>query len=273
MAHLNTPEEATDFTSIPPVVARVSPKIPAFWPDNIETWFAQLEAQFFLSAISDQRTKYSYVVANLDQRHAHEVLDILNKPLTDTPYDDLKSLLISRLSVSNERRIKQVLLEEELGSRSPSQFLRHLQNLSSSAIGDQLLKTLWLQRLPTHIQAILQAQIDLPCDRLAIIADKIMEVQPNFLNTLIPDVNAVSTPPVETLLQNLIKQMENLTFQVNKLASIVMVSSSQRAPRRTTSRASTPDSNRCWYHRKFGSNAHKCISPCDFPAENELDSR
>lgn len=265
---------------IPSAIAQITPKIPVFWPDNVELWFAQLEAQFFLSGISDQRTKYSYVVSALDQRHAHEIMDILSKPLSATPYEDVKNELIHRLSISDEKKIRQVLLEEELSNRTHSQFLRYLQHLSSSTpVSDQLLKTLWLQRLPTHVQAILQAQTDLSSERLAVIADKILEVQPQTSSTL-PTINTVACETgSESQLNLLTKQVENLTIQISKLVSFTMSTRNQRSSRSNnkkynSSRSPTPNTalpRTCWYHRKYGVNAHRCVTPCVFPAENAND--
>ena len=78
----------------PPEVSRISVKPPPFWRDRPALWFAQLEAQFTLAGITTEATKYSYVIANLDERYAKEVEDLLSMPPTDTPYTKLKTELI-----------------------------------------------------------------------------------------------------------------------------------------------------------------------------------
>lgn len=257
-----------------PMVARISPKIPSFWAANPELWFAQVEAQFFLAGITDNKTKYSYVISSLEQRFAMEVQDIISQPPSDTSYDTLKTELIRRLSVSEEKKIRKVLLEEDLGDRTPSQFLRHLKSLSSAtAVGDQLLKTLWVQRLPPHIQGILQTQQDLPCDRLAIIADKILEVQP--ITSTLPNVAAVTYSDTQITL--LTEQIKNLTVQVSKLVAHVMSTTNSVPPKpryRSISRSSSSQhSTMCWYHRKYGLQAHRCVQPCNFnPGNNNKEN-
>lgn len=44
---------------------RITARIPVFWPEKPELWFRQLEAQFALSEITREATKYRWVVANL----------------------------------------------------------------------------------------------------------------------------------------------------------------------------------------------------------------
>ncbi|XP_031350436.1 uncharacterized protein LOC116176103 [Photinus pyralis] len=132
--------------------------------------------------VNRESTKYSYVISHLDERYANEVEDLITTPPADNPYTTLKTEIIRRLSVSEERRVRQLLVEEELCDRTPSQFLRHLRSLVGSTTGqDNLLRTIWMQRLPAHVQAMLQPQIGqtgLTTDTLAVTADKIIEIQP-----------------------------------------------------------------------------------------------
>jgi hypothetical protein len=43
-------------------------------------WFAQSEAQFSLAGISSEKTKFHYVISQLEQRYAAEVEDIITSP-------------------------------------------------------------------------------------------------------------------------------------------------------------------------------------------------
>ncbi|XP_072140708.1 uncharacterized protein [Dermacentor andersoni] len=159
--------------------------------DPPEVWFAQVEAQFALAQITQERTRYDYVVAHLDARYASEVRDILANPPTANLYEHLKMQLIRRLSPSEDQKVRQ-LQSAELAERKPSQLLRHMRALAGNMeVQDSLLRALWLQRLPPHVQAILQAQLTLPLDQLAGIADRVIEVS---LPPLSPTVQAVAAP-------------------------------------------------------------------------------
>ncbi|CAB3233724.1 unnamed protein product [Arctia plantaginis] len=99
-----------------------------------------------------------------------------------------KAALLLRLEQENkaeEQRVRQLIGEEELGDRRPSQFLRHLRSLSGNVLSDDnILRQLWLRRLPQQVQAILASQLDLDLNKLAELADKVMEIaSPNQIYT------------------------------------------------------------------------------------------
>ncbi|KAH7954619.1 hypothetical protein HPB49_020239 [Dermacentor silvarum] len=51
-----------------------------------EVWFAQVEAQFSLARITQDRTRYDNVVAHLDSRYAAELRDVHASPPADDCY-------------------------------------------------------------------------------------------------------------------------------------------------------------------------------------------
>ncbi|CAG4964443.1 unnamed protein product [Colias eurytheme] len=92
-------------------------------------------------------------------------------------YEILKRELIRRLSMSEEERVRQLISDEELGDRRPSQFLRHLRSLAGTTLTDEsIVRQLWMRRLPQQVQAILASQQELALDKLAELADKVADV-------------------------------------------------------------------------------------------------
>ena len=253
-----------------PEVHRIAVKMPPFWRDRPGLWFAQLEAQFGLSRITEEQTKFAYVVANLQENMACEVEDIINSPPADRPYSTLKTSLIERVSHSEQKRVRQLILEEELGDRKPSQFLRHLRFLAGTAVQDSLVKTLWLQRLPVHVQEILQTQAELTVDALAATADKILEVQPSNCHRSV-NVDEVNTS-LNQRLEAITTQLEQLQKEVSALRK--RSRQSHRSRHRSTSSQYRSKSNDngtpsvCWYHRKFGDKATRCTQPCNYQSKN-----
>lgn len=243
---------------------KVSVKLPPFWPDKPAVWFAQVEAQFQIAGIVQESTKYNYVISQLDHRVAGEVDDIITSPPPKNQYSFLKTELIRRLSISEEQRIRQLLSDVELGDRKPSQFLRHLKSLGGSASPDQkFLRELWMRRLPQNIQAILTSQSDLDLDKLADLADKIIELSGPSSSVFCTSSAPMAIAPPTDLLQDLTAKVAELTKQVSALSS--RSRSVSRDDSRQSSRSSSPSSSkRCWYHRRFGHNAKKCILPCDW---------
>ncbi|XP_055929798.1 uncharacterized protein LOC129960404 [Argiope bruennichi] len=103
--------------------------------------------------------------------------DILLTPPDTNKYDALKTRLIAEFSASENEQIRRLLSELHLGADKPSQLLRKMRELGGcTGIKDDFLKTLWLQRLPSEIQAILSISSE-PLDNLANMADKIAEVR------------------------------------------------------------------------------------------------
>jgi len=244
-----------------PEVYRVAVRLPHFRTDRPAIWFAQAKAQFQLAAIT-QRTKFNYVVSQLNQQQAAEVEDIIISPPEHEPYDRLKAELVRRLSTSREQRVRQLLSHEEMGDRKPSQFLRHLKGLAPD-VPDEFLRTIWASRLPQHVQAILAGQTEVSLDAASHLADKICEV------TLPPATASISTAPDHTA--GLLERIEELSRQVASLrASETHCRSHCRKCRRSQSRdpsRSTPNYTPtthgiCWYHQRFGDEARKCTPPC-----------
>lgn len=100
--------------------------------------------------------------------------DILLNPPAQDPYKVVKAELIRRTSESEQKRLRQLLISEELGDRKPTQLLRRMQQLlGDRQLEPSMLTHLFLQRLPTNVQLILASSCDsVDIDGLEAIADK-----------------------------------------------------------------------------------------------------
>ena len=78
----------------------VSLKLPTFWASQPEVWFAQTEAQFHLSRITTDETKFFYVLTTLDQETATRLLDLISRPPADNKYQELKDRLIETFGLN-----------------------------------------------------------------------------------------------------------------------------------------------------------------------------
>lgn len=254
---------------------RVGVKIPPFWPEEPEVWFAQIEGQFILSNITADNTKFYYVISQLDHQYAAEVKDIIVSPPSSDKYDKLKSELIKRLTTSKERRIKQLLMHEELGDRKPSQFLRHLQSLAGQAVSEDLMRTIWSSCLPANLQAIVAMQKDNPLETIADLVDHVHDIAP-------PTIAQVTSTVPESAFNTMCRRVEELTSQVETLILKQQEESRSRSRdrpnyrrinSRSRSRSTTRNNSVCWYHRKFGASAKRCTTPCTFKSENCIGSQ
>lgn len=61
-------------------VRKVAVRLPVFWPEEPELWFAQLEGQFTICGITDDDTRYAYVLSRIEPQQAREIRDVIKKP-------------------------------------------------------------------------------------------------------------------------------------------------------------------------------------------------
>ena len=234
-----------------PRVSAVSIKLPSFWPADPAVWFLQVEAQFSLKGIAQQRTKFDHVIAVLAPEVATEVRDLILNPPDDAPYDLLKTALIKCTEASEQRKLQQLLTAEELGDRKPSQLLRRMQQLLGDAgppPEGAFVRQLFLQRMPPSVRMVLaSASTTLTLPQLAEMADRILEVANP------PTVAPVTTSQSTVDLQQLSDQLSRLISALDTTVKRTMEPqdrssrSSSRATSRRQSRASSP-AGVCWYH-------------------------
>lgn len=267
-------DASTDGTvSITPFdISKIAVRVPPFWPEEPEIWFANLEGQFCIAGITADSTKFYYVISQLDQQYSKEVKDIITSPPATGKYEKIKSELIRRLCASQEKKVQQLLMHEELGDRKPSQFLRHLQGLAGVKVPEDFLKTIWTSRLPENIQTVLAGQPQAPLEVLADLADRVHDIVPSKPG----QVASTSCAPASTM-ESMAREIAALRKQ---LAELTTRQSRKHTRGRSRSRSNTRSQSNyrkfpiCWYHHKHGSKASKCIKPCDYKSSgNSQGSR
>lgn len=258
-------DPGSDGTTAPAAtVATVTLRLPEFWPADPTVWFAQVEAQFATHHINTQVARFNYVVAALPPAIAMEVRDIiLNRPL-ESPYNHLKATLIGRTSASERRRLQELLSNEDLGDRKPTQMLRKMELLlgdKAATFDAGLLRELFLQRLPSNVRMILASATETSLQSLAEMADRILEVAT-------PSIAAVSSASLPDEVAQLRADVANLTKLVQELTTDQRrFPSPLRHRRRSPARRSPSPGDSagvCWYHRRFGDRSTRCTTPCSY---------
>lgn len=260
-------------------IARVGLKLPPIWKNNIKLWFVQVESNFQISGISQDLTQYNTLIASIDPESLSAVSDILLNPPETNKYETLKQRLISEFSDSENKQIRKLLSELQLGDEKPSQLLRKMRELAHNSLNDDFLRNLWLQRLPAEIQTILSVSSE-SLDNLAKLADKIAEVRSDPLGISamsrsastpthsVPETRKTSIDSSDTIaelraeISALGKQVERLSRQ--NFQKGYHKRRSSKSPFRNKSMNKQPNDTYCFYHSKFGKNARKCTPPCNF---------
>lgn len=274
---------------LPATEAHLSLRLPPYWAHDPQLWFAQADAQFSARNVTSQTTKYAYVVGALPADTAAEIRDILLNPPRDNPYDTLKTELIARTAMSSQRRLQQLLTNEQLGDQKPTQLLRRMRALAGDAALDTpLLQELFLQRLPPEARRILVAAGSIPLEDVAKLADRILETSPANSTTIASLAQPAPAPgpglglsDIHATLAAMTSSLQGLNAAVTNLTALVASTSTRgRSPtpagqrdrygrrstrRRSASPAQPDDSPFCWYHYTFGARAQKCKPPCNWP--------
>ncbi|XP_055591348.1 uncharacterized protein LOC129743378 [Uranotaenia lowii] len=235
----------------PAAAAAVSVKLPDFWKNDPEMWFAQAEAQFVLANVTKDETKFYHIVAKVDQTVICHISDLVSNPPQHDKYTAAKERLIARFALSPEARLERLLGSFDLGDMRPTHLLAKMQELATGLnVNDNLLKMLFLQRMPSHVRPVL-AISDGTLSKLAEMGDKMVES---------PQSAAVTSPSgVNTQVEQLKEQLEVLSAEFRRLKH----GSPNRLGRprsRSTSRSGRA-SDICWYHRKYGQQAQRCKEP------------
>lgn len=273
-------------TNLTGEISHVGVKLPVFWSNSPNTWFLQAEAQFSLANIKKDISKYNYVLSSLPQDVAESISDILENPPESGLYTNLKKVLISRHSLSIEHRIKKLISNEEMGDKKPSEFYRYLKHLAgtSGTVGDDLIRKLWLNRLPHLINIALIPHKEKNISIILDFADQIWEAMQASNISSITDTkshtSSLNKTPNAASSDNI--KFDTLDKEIQELrgivASLSMNISRSRAISRQYNRRprSRSNSNRfkqthhklCWYHFRFADKATKCVSPCQYNSVN-----
>ena len=134
-----------------PVANNMAMKLPTFWPDAAEVWFAQADAKFAIKAITVSKTNFYHVVAVLSQNVAAHILNLIRAPPARTLYEVLKNRLITLYSLNDYQRFEALVSLPISGDQKPSHLMnRVLALLPDDYKTDFILRGLFLHRLPTE---------------------------------------------------------------------------------------------------------------------------
>lgn len=224
-------------------VNAASVKLPDFWTKSPEVWFARIESQFNTKGISQDQTKYDYVVSALDSNTAEEVQHILTNPPTNNKYESLKKELNKTFGKSQYEKDSELLHINGLGDRRPSALMRRIRALNDDP--KSLKRAIFLANLPSEIRSILVAQNIQDADELAEAADRVWESR-------ISTVNATSTTR---------SSFPQITGQDTESIEVV---SARKKQHRKSNPQNAKTTSICYYHTRFGLDARKCHGNCKF---------
>lgn len=239
-------------------------RIPDFWVDMPEVWFARANAILAPQKLSDE-TKFDLILSKLSKETISELTEIILKPPATEKCKTLKTKLLALYEDTNNARIKKLLRDIELGDQKPSQLLRKMKDLAKENFPDETLRILWEERLPAQVRAVLAVTVTLDLNELAAVADKVLEAarpaQIAAVTQQQPGQAATGNSDVATIMAGIAKlnaRFDNLTRARPRSRSM------QR--RRTNTPRPSPSRRRedwlCFYHYRYRERARRCLQPC-----------
>ncbi|XP_037931068.1 uncharacterized protein LOC119665887 [Teleopsis dalmanni] len=256
-------------------ICRIGVKAPAFSKRDPDLYFIQMESQFRNAGVTTDQTKYDHVVGSLDSNTLRNIADIIRAPPAVNKYEAVKRRLIQDFVDSENRKLRRLMQECQLGDHKPSHLLRTMRDLSSGTMNDGAIKQLWLDRLPEAVRAVVSIS-DVDLDKCAQQADIMLEMgNYNSVSEVhTSERNLGNNPAVSSSFY--VKHLVNAVEELSKQFRDSKVSQHQfRSRRRSNTPARTQHSRTrpenlvlkypvCFYHHRFGASARKCAKPCSF---------
>ncbi|VDN99332.1 unnamed protein product [Rodentolepis nana] len=153
-----------------PPIARI--RLPAFWPDQVELWFAACESQFAAYGIHNQHARYSCVLALLRPEDSCRLSDLVLNPDPKRPYDRLKTTLIERSQTPQWRNDR---------DETPSVILNRIRMAmyeKSMEADETALKEMLIPFLPPAVRSILEPVKEVASlDQLVQMADRVLAIK------------------------------------------------------------------------------------------------
>ena len=211
-------------------------QVPAFYTDDPDLWFFQLEAMFTVNRITSEQDKYAVIVANLPYTVVRRIPRTLVE--TSTPYSTLKELVVKETDLSDYQRSEKLHALPALGDQRPSDLLASIRNLQPvQDCGCYCSRFQFLSRMPPITRAQLVNRKELTVDELAELADTIM----------------LSQASVQSVLAEVDADRHN--------AEVLAL---RPRPTASPTKEKKKKADLCWFHSKWGKEAKSCRSPCSW---------
>ena len=285
-------QAATPTAAIPvPAEAAAVIELPTFVALDAPTWFRRAEIQFRLHRVPESR-KADHVLAALPEEAFSKICRYLDEN-DALEYQTLKKFLLNRFTDSPSNRAARIrqLSQQPLGEEKATDAWIEMSALANLHPPIDMLKEMWLARLPDHVRAQLPDAAETPTNDLAVQAQRLIEAHNCASHYNACEVtgdhsplpgdthNAMQTrdePPIDESINAVPQPRQHIKRNFPPLQVprkfVPRYQTPQPRPlmdyqhqRRFTYQQRPPNPYLCRYHRNFGYNARNCQDGCTWP--------
>jgi len=175
---------------------RATVHLPKFAHSNLQ-WFAQVERSFGLHHIIDDTDKFDLVTPHLEEDVVLAVEDLVIRPPNENKYVAIKNRLLKKFAESQESKLRRLLQGVGTSGLKPSEILTNMRRLAPDPGSENIILTLFLAEMPSSILPTLTVWQETHLDKLAKIADKMLEaVNHNATFAISTNTSTAAGPPV-----------------------------------------------------------------------------
>lgn len=234
-------------------------KLPQFSTTAVSTWFLRAECQFRLRNITSSQTKADYILEALTEQAFERIAPWLEQQADTLDYDALKRHLLSKYTLTSSARAEKALdlMNTPLGDLTATWAYEELKAIITLPDRDSkgkpkeisLLREIWLRRLPPTVRAALT---DTDVEDVTILLDK--------ADALL-DAAKASTRSAQHIG---VARDQDVDKVMEEEVPIDGAFNQRRIPARDYKSWNRQDQYLCFYHKRFGAKARKCVTGCNW---------
>jgi hypothetical protein len=222
--------------------------LPAFWPNNIISWFAMAEGQFVLRNVNDELIRYYNVLTALPEATINFVADFVEAPLPADPYTQLQARLLAAHQLTDYQKVE-----------SSELFAEMLRVCPRGQEGNIFFIHEFLSRLPKDLRLMLSG-MDF-ADRRAL-ADRAYELWTHAARQQ-HDVVAAVADEEQAAHVAAVSGQSGQGGQANKKPPPPLKKAPWKGKQSSSvDQKALDDSSLCYYHFMYADEATKCRKPC-----------
>ena len=243
-----------------------------FTKENPQAWFTYFNSLCDRNGLLNNQAKIDALVPRLDSNTFLSVQPMLDGTHS---FGDIKDFLVNKFARPLDQQLQELLQLPSLGDLKPSDFLEQARSaVSGDDMSDAVLCEILMMKLPTEVQTTLSVILGSPLNEFAAAADTAMR---RFSAPLVSSINS-STPRFSQNNHDVrplnIEKPHNLphssSIRHNRPRHNFIPSRDFGGNKfRSCKPGFYRDSNQlCFYHARFGRNARKCVTPCNWKQRN-----